>query len=37
MRRSHKTNTLVLISNHVESIHDDRKPVSQRIRAARQS
>ncbi|CAN5660846.1 hypothetical protein BH10BAC3_BH10BAC3_16140 [soil metagenome] len=24
MRRSHKTNTLVLISNHVESIYDDR-------------
>jgi 5-methylcytosine-specific restriction protein A len=24
MRRSHKTNTLVLVSNHVESIYDDR-------------
>lgn len=24
MRRSHKTNTLVLISNHVDSIYDDR-------------
>ena len=24
MRRSRKTNTLVLVSNHVESIYDDR-------------
>jgi 5-methylcytosine-specific restriction enzyme A len=24
MRRSHRTNTLTLISNHVESIYDDR-------------
>lgn len=24
MRRAHKTNTLVIVSNHVESIYDDR-------------
>lgn len=24
MRRSHKTNTLVIVSNHIKSIYDDR-------------